>query len=209
MTNTGFDLQGPDPSSKNTHTITADRLLIDLPTQDDAEQLFELVGGADREAVTAQLLWDGPADVAELRSWIRLCHSETFGEWGYHWVIRDRSGDLSGTAGQVIGAIGTRPTGEPGRGDVGYWLGKDYWSQGIMTEALIAVLQFGFEHLQYAKIEAEVFQKNERGIRLVESIGMRREGEVTRARRKNGEWIDVALFGVIPEDLAPSPPDQF
>lgn len=68
-----------------------------------------------------------------------------------------------GTIGMPLGAIGTRPRGWPGRGDVGYWLGKPYWGRGVMAEALREVLALGFGTLRFVKVEAEVFMTNPRG----------------------------------------------
>ena len=107
---------------------------MDAPGAEDAPALFELIGGSDREVVTASLRWDGPDDISEIESWIERCRVNPFGESGFHWVIRDTSGELTGTSGQAMGSIGTRPLGVAGRADVGYWLGRPYWGRGIMSE---------------------------------------------------------------------------
>lgn len=192
---------GPDPASTNTHRIETARLVIEMPEPSDAPTLFSLVGGSDRAEVCATLVWDGPDDVAEVKTWIERCRTERFEPFGFHWVIRDRHGAVAGEPGSVLGAIGTRPTETPGRGDVGYWLGRPYWGMGIMAEALRAVLELGFETLGYAKIDADVFTTNERGRRLVERAGMTLEGTIRRALRKQGEWVDVAVYGMIPEEM--------
>jgi ribosomal-protein-alanine N-acetyltransferase len=194
---------GPDPAERNTYRFSTPRLRVEVPEPADAPVLYGLVGGPDREEVTATLLWDGPEALAESESWIEHCRNDSFGDFGFHWVIRDRAGDLTGRAGRAMGAIGTRPRGEPGRADVGYWLGRRYWGQGIMTEALSALLHLGFDTLDYAKIEADVFVGNPRGIRLVESVGMTREGVVRRMHRKRGQWVDAAVYGILPGELPP------
>ena len=196
------ECRGPDPSSQNTYSFSTPRLLIELPEPADASVRYELVGGPDGKEVTAGLLWDGPDAISDIESWIEGCRVDPFDESGFNWVIREASGDRTGTTGQAMGAIGTRPLGVPGRADVGYWLGYRYWGQGIMSEALSALLRLGFDTLDYAKIEAEVFIGNVRGLRLVESVGMSREGVVRRRRRKGGEWVDEAIYGVLPEELA-------
>ena len=116
-------------------------------------------------------MWDGPDTISDIESWIEQCRANPFEDLGFFWVIRDASGDLTGTMGRVMGNIGTRPLGVPGRADVGYWLGYPYWGRGVMSEALSAVLRFGFDTLDYAKIEAEVLIDNIRSLRLVESLG--------------------------------------
>ena len=196
-TDPAFDRRGPAPDARNTYAYSTDRLTVELPTAEDAEELYALVGGADRDEVTATLIWDGPDSLAETEDWIERCRTETYEDWGFHWVIRDTTGAISGRAGRPLGAIGTRPKGMPGRADVGYWLGRPYWGRGVMTEALIGLLQLGFDDLGYAKIEADVYLSNERGIRLVERVGMEREGVVRRAVRKRGVWVDEAIYGIL------------
>jgi len=195
------DRRGPDPSSRNTYSLSTARLLLEPPGPKDAFVLYELAGGSHREEVTATLVWDGPDSVSDMEAWIEQCRVEPFDDFGFFWVIRDASGDLTGTAGRAMGIIGSRPLGVPGRADVGYWLGYPYWGRGIMTETLSALLRFGFETLDYAKVEAEVFVGNARGHRLAESVGMTREGVVRRRRLKRGEWVDEAIYGMLPEEL--------
>jgi RimJ/RimL family protein N-acetyltransferase len=194
---------GPDPLDRNTHRIVTHRLDIAPPHPSDAAELYRLVGGEHRVEVCATLVWDGPERIGDVEEWIARCASETYGSWGFHWVIRDRDG-FSTRPGRAIGAIGSRPRGSPGRDDVGYWLGRPYWGNGVITEALRALLAFGFDELRYAKIEAEVFTTNQRGLRFVEGVGMRREGTIRRAVRKRGMWVDEAVHGMLPEEFRPS-----
>ncbi len=78
---------------------------------------------------------------------------DPYGAFGFHWVLRDRTGDLTGMAGLALGAIGTRPSGVPGRGDVGYWLGRPYWRQGLMSEALGGLIGVCASEFDYAKVD--------------------------------------------------------
>jgi len=194
---------GPDPRGLNTYSLATPRLDIVVPEQTDADTLYHLVGGPDRREVCANLVWDGPDSIVDILSWIEKCHTSRYRDWGFHWTIRDRSGDLTKTAGTAIGAIGTSPRGEFGRGDVGYWLGKPFWGQGVMGEALGALIDLGFTELNYYKMEAEVFTENVRGRRLVERAGMTREGTVRQAYRKYGEWVDAAIYAVLYEEWSP------
>lgn len=194
---------GPDPKSRNTYSLATVRLDILVPEQTDADGLYSLIGGGDRREVCANLIWDGPDSIVDILSWIERCQSEPYRDHGFHFVIRDRSGDISGTERSAIGAIGTRPRDEPGRADVGYWLAKPYWGQGIMSEALEAVLDLGFTELDYYRMEAEVFTQNTRGRRLVERAGMTQEGTVRHAYRKYGEWVDAAMYAVLYEEWSP------
>jgi RimJ/RimL family protein N-acetyltransferase len=192
--------RGPDATAVNTHLIATERLLIEVPTVDDAPTLFDLVGGADRVEITEHLIWDGPDHLSETVEFIEKVRTGCYGSNGFHWVIRDRDGLFADASGTAMGMIGTRPSGEPGRGDVGYWLGKAHWGRGIMREALASLLDLAFGELDMVKIEAEVFTGNARSIRLVESLGMRREGTIRSAHLKRGKWVDAHAYGILRDE---------
>ena len=192
-----MDGTGPHPQSRNTHIISTERLDLTLPEPEDARRLFALVGGEQRREVCGTLVWDGPDSLDEIKHWIARCHDAVFEEWGYHWVIRDRTGTFAPEQGAVMGAIGTRPRDTPGRADVGYWLGVPYWGRGIMNEALSALLDRCFSDFDMSKVEADVFAENARGRRLVESVGMSQEGTIRHAYRKYGRWVDMATYGIL------------
>jgi RimJ/RimL family protein N-acetyltransferase len=192
--------RGPDRAALNTYRIETERLLLELPAEEDGPTLFALVGGPDRLEITAGLLWDGPDEISETLAFIRQAQTERYGESGFHWAIRDRRGAITGSSGSVLGMISARPSDEPGRGDVGYWLGKPYWGQGIMSEALTAVLDLCFVDLNQVKVEAEIFTSNPRSMRLVESLGMQLEGTIRSAHLKRGHWVDAHIYGILREE---------
>ena len=56
-----------------------------------------------------------------------------------------------------------------------YWLGEPFWGQGIMTEAVAAVLQFGFEHLPVRYIYGSCRADNAASARVLEKNGLTRQ----------------------------------
>lgn len=187
----------PEKGVKNIYRLTTERLLLETPTVEDAPTLFGLVGGEDRLEITAGLIWDGPDEVSDTLGFIEQAQSEPYDKHGFNWAIRDRTGQISGIAGTAMGMIGIRPRAEPGRGDVGYWLGKAYWGQDIMREALASILDLCFGDLDLVKVEADIFPTNPRSIRLVEGLGMSLEGTIRSAHFKRGEWVDIDVYGVL------------
>jgi RimJ/RimL family protein N-acetyltransferase len=192
--------KGPDPTTANTYRLETERLIIEVPSEADAPSLFDLVGGEDRMEVTAGLIWDGPDEISDTIGFIRLSQTDRFGDSGFHWALHDRSGELSGSEGTAIGMISARPSQQPGRGDVGYWIGKPYWGKGLMKEALTTVLDLSFGELDHVKMEAEIFTTNARSMRLVESVGMQREGTLRSSRYKRGGWVDSHIYGILREE---------
>ena len=60
--------------------------------------------------------------------------------------------------------------------ELGYNLASPYWGQGLMTEALRAMISFGFERMGLHRIEAEVMPENEASLRLLRKLGFVAEG---------------------------------
>jgi RimJ/RimL family protein N-acetyltransferase len=192
--------KGPDRAALNTYRIETEKLVLEVPAESDAPTLFALVGGEDRLEMTAGLLWDGPDEISDTVGFIRQAQTEHYGERGFHWAIRDRTGAITGSSGTAVGMISARPSSEAGRGDVGYWLGKPYWGKGLMREALTAVLDLCFGEFDQVKVEAEIFTSNARSKRLVESLGMVLEGTIRSSHHKRGEWVDAHIYGILRDE---------
>jgi RimJ/RimL family protein N-acetyltransferase len=105
--------------------------------------------------------------------------------------------------GDLIGAIGIVINREHDRGDLGYWIGLPYWNRGFCTEAAGAVVQYGFQWFDLNRIGAIHFTRNPASGRVMEKIGMRHEGVRRQEMKKWGEYVDVACYGILREDLPP------
>ena len=62
------------------------------------------------------------------------------------------------------------------RAEVGFALRRDYWGQGLATDALGSLIEFSFKTLALHRLEADVDPNNERSQRVLERQGFRREG---------------------------------
>lgn len=193
---------GPNPRSSNSTILHSDRLVLSFGTDEDAPVLFPYVHGEQGRAVTDYLLWDGPDEPSDLASFFRRHTTGTFVSDGFHWLIRDRHGDITGTKGEAMGSVGINQKGPIGRCEIGYWIAPPFWRKGLMREALRTVLAHGFNNLHIAKLEADVFVHNEASCALLESIGFQREGTIRRTHRKRGQWVDAHVYGLIPSDLS-------
>jgi [ribosomal protein S5]-alanine N-acetyltransferase len=78
-----------------------------------------------------------------------------------------------------------------------YILSKHYWNHGIMTEALTAMIQFGFEHLHVHRIEAQVAYPNLASARLLEKLGFQEEGRFRDRQYANKQFMDERMFALI------------
>lgn len=104
-------------------------------------------------------------------------------------------------AGTFIGACGIVFAAAHERGEMGYWFGKPFWGHGYATEAAGALVAVGFGHFGLRKIEAGAFTHNPASCRVLEKIGMQREGLLRRHYQRFGEFGDVMMFGILAEEF--------
>lgn len=110
------------------------------------------------------------------------------------WAMADLTSD------EVTGAISLRLVLVHRRAEAGYWVARDRWGQGLATEALRAVLEFGFGELGLHRIEAHHFTQNPGSGRVMQKVGMRLEGRVRGAVFRHGVPRDLELYGILRED---------
>jgi len=83
------------------------------------------------------------------------------------------------------------------RAEIGYDLAYSAWKQGIMTEALNTVIQFGFDQMQLNRIEALVYPDNHASARLLERLNFRKEGVLRQYFRQGGVYYDHWLMALL------------
>jgi ribosomal-protein-alanine N-acetyltransferase len=102
--------------------------------------------------------------------------------------------------GQLCGGIGLRMDEAHQHAELGYWLGVPHWGQGYATEAARAMITYGFETLGLHRIYASLFPENVASSRVLEKIGMRREGLMRGHICKWGQFHDLDCYGMLKTD---------
>ncbi len=82
---------------------------------------------------------------------------------------------------------------------LGYWMGRRYAGQGLMTEAVAAVLPFVFDTLGLHRIHAAFLPNNIASRRVLEKNGFREEGYAESYLQIDGRWADHVMFGLTRE----------
>ena len=80
---------------------------------------------------------------------------------------------------------------------VGFAVGRQYWGQGICTEALKQIVKFGFDELKLHKIVGDNDSDNPASGRVFEKAGFEKEGVFKEHVFKAGEYIDIIHWGII------------
>ncbi len=84
---------------------------------------------------------------------------------------------------------------------LGYVLSKDYWGEGLMTEAAKEVIKYGFEKEELDLISVRHFRFNDRSKRVIEKCGFKYEGTLRKGRKLfNDEVVDLVLYSILKEE---------
>ncbi|MES2071747.1 MAG: GNAT family N-acetyltransferase [Pseudomonadota bacterium] len=95
------------------------------------------------------------------------------------------------------------------RGEIGYALGREFWGQGYMHEALTALVDYAFRTLALHRLEAEIDPRNLRSAASLERLGFVLEGTLRERWIDDDEIADAGLYGLLARDwLARQGPDQ-
>jgi [ribosomal protein S5]-alanine N-acetyltransferase len=99
---------------------------------------------------------------------------------------------------RVIGGCGfSHWDREHGRGEVGYAIARNYWNQGLTTEAMKAVIRFGFEHARMNRIEARCIPAHTPSQKVMQKIGMKFESLQRQHSFFKGAYQDLVLFVIL------------
>ncbi len=150
-------------SSRPQPTLTTARLKRWPLIPSDAERLVLLAGE-----------WDVARMVSTIPHPYTDKHAQEFlagiaaGDEGIVFAIEQ--------SGILIGCTGFNPQ-DDGSADLGYWIGKPYWGQGLATEAVGALLRHACAEAWFPFIRAIVFADNPASVHVVEKLGFRLAGE--------------------------------
>ena len=86
---------------------------------------------------------------------------------------------------------------ESHRSELGYWLGRQWWGRGIMTQVLKVFSDEIFRQRKLVRLEAHVFEDNLASLRVLEKAGFSREGLLKDAFQKDGRLLSAYLYARI------------
>ena len=86
-------------------------------------------------------------------------------------------------------------------GDLGYWVRKDHWGEGIASEAVTAILDFGFNTHKLNRIYATACPENIGSLRVLEKCGMSKEGVMREHMNIRGNFRDSVLMAILASEF--------
>ena len=167
--------------NKGTRQMETTRLILRQIRTGDAEDMF--YNWASDPEVTKYLTWPAYEELetakVRVKEWSDSYEDPTF----YNWAI-----ELKDT-GTVVGNISVvRMNESVESADIGYCMGKAWWGQGIMAEALRAVIDYLFSEVGLNRVAACHDKNNPNSGRVMDKAGMQVEG-ILRASGRNQQGI--------------------
>jgi len=157
----------------------------------DQDALIEFLNDQDIYDRTLRIPF--PYTAADAEQWFGIVEKLTKQNGQpVNWAIRSSHDKL-------IGGVGLEGPGlsRSHRAEIGYWLAKPFWDQGIMTAVVKAVCQHAFDNLGLGKITAHVFSFNAASARVLEKCGFEQEGYLKKHFVKDSNFIDAKAYGLL------------
>ena len=170
--------------------LETERLALRPFAPTDAKRVQELAGERDVASRTLNIPYPYPDGAAE--QWIAT-HAEAFRQGALLALgITPRSD------GSLVGAISLASVNKThARAELGYWVGRPCWNKGYCTEAARALIEYGFTHLNLNRIEATHLVWNPASGRVMQKLGMTREGLLRQYVSNRGTREDVIMYSIL------------
>ena len=181
-----------------TKTLETKRLILRPFTTDDAQAMYD--NWASDEDVTRFLTWPAHESV-EITKMVLSDWVSHYGEGDfYQWAIALKEGDIP------VGSISVVEYSDRAeKAQVGYCIGKNWWHQGITSEALQAVIDFLMDEVRYSRVEAIHDPENPNSGRVMRKCGMQYEGTQRRSIWCNQGNRDACWYAILADDRRVKP----
>lgn len=165
-------------------TIKTDRLILRAINQDDLGNIYTGLSHPDvikhygisfdsLEATKEQLTWYDE----DTQCWWAVCSADNkifYGAAGFNDISTENN-----------------------KAEIGLWLLPDFWGQGIMSEVMPLICDYGFQQLGLHRIEGYVESDNSNCKRAMSKLDFQKEGTMKDCERKNGKYISIDIFSLI------------
>lgn len=179
---------------QGTKLLVSDRLILRRFVMEDAQAMYN--NWASDSEVTRFLMWPAHENVEAskeiLSEWTSKYCEDTF----YLWAITVKeNGECP------IGSISVIDNNDRIKMmHIGYCIGKQWWNQGIMSEAFGLIISYLFNEVQVNRIEARHDPRNQASGKVMIKCGLQYEGMQKEADWNNQGICDVSLYAILAKD---------
>jgi len=168
-------------------SLQTNRLILDTRTREDLLKLLACNAEIQMEMLGISNLDRLSIELERINRLVKVDEKE--------WVLWDIS--LKNNS-EIIGSCGFHNINEKHkRAELGYWLNEKSRNQGLMSEAIKAIVFYGFNSLVFNRIEAYIEPLNEASKRLVMNLDFQLEGILRKHHFHNGVFYDSEVYGLL------------
>jgi ribosomal-protein-alanine N-acetyltransferase len=186
--------------------MNADSVFIEFPQLETESLILREIRPSDAEAIfhiyadddVTQYLDSETATSLEQAKFIIRRRAELFkNKQRVRWGIARKDNNV------IIGSCGyAQWIQNASRAEIGYELAKAYWRKGIMTEALTAIIKFGFQKMKLNRIEAMTMVENKTSAKVLKKLGFLEEGILREYGFWKEQFHDLKLFSLLNKDYS-------
>ena len=177
--------------------LTTERLRLRPLLADDAAALHRLVNDWEVAKTLARVPFPYPRDLAD--EWIAATRAQIAAGTAWHLAVtRQENG-----AEALLGCVGlTLDAKNPREAELGYWIGRRHWGQGLGPEAAGRLAHWALANLDIDRLVASALVDNERSAAVLRRIGFKEGGAGSQEFISRGGLMPVRLFTATRMDIA-------
>lgn len=169
--------------------LETERLVLRQLKTEDSKDLFHYFS---KDEVTKYYDLECFDVIGQAEELIKTWNNRYQEQKGIRWGITIKSED------RVIGTCGFHNwSTEHYKAEIGYELTPEYWRQGIMTEVLNEIVQYGFKALGLNRIEAFIDPDNISSKKLLEKAGLQEEGYLKDYFYEKNKFVNAVIFAIL------------
>jgi [ribosomal protein S5]-alanine N-acetyltransferase len=174
--------------------LETERLILRPLQEKDIQEVYD--NWASDPKVAKYTSWKAHQSINETAQFVNQVVSN------YEDGLMDTWGIVSKSDSRLIGSGGYTPDSKKGGVcNIGYALSRPYWNQGLMTEAVKKMVEFGFSTLMPSRLQSYVYVEHEASQKVLKKVGFQFEGILRNYCLHHGKPTDVNMFSVQPSDL--------
>ena len=176
---------------QGTKEIETKRLILRKFVESDIPAVFKNWTSDDR--VTEYLRWPTQKSIDETKdvisNFIKRYEKTDFYAWAI--VLKDNSNEPIG----MISVVDIKENLDLVH--IGYCIGRNWWNQGITSEAFAGIIPFLFEEVKVNRIESQHDPNNPSSGKVMEKCGLKYEGTLRQADFNNKGIVDAAMYSIL------------
>jgi 8-oxo-dGTP diphosphatase len=166
--------------------LETERLLLRPYVRDDVPEITRLLN--DAEMARFLMVIPHPFVEFDARTLVKAAWRRLTGGRGFDLLVTVKGGD------RPVGSAGVGLHDEGRRGELGFWIGRDYWGQGYASEAARRMTAFATQTLGVRRLTGTVAADNDASLAVLGKLGFSETGRGEKRVPSTGEMREVIFF---------------